>query len=108
MSRSLEKVLKIIFYIIILSFEIGFVVLMCIGFEENNKPDNNSISKCTNIKKFYKDDLLFDNFYIACDEPINLEIEPELYTRIEEGKNYIITFNKVGGLYSIVKENENE
>ena len=106
MSKSLENILKIIFYIIIISFEIGLIVLMYIVFEENSKPDNNSISKCTNIKKFYKDDLLFDNFYIACDEPINIEVKPELYTRIVEGENYIITFNKTGGLYSIVKENK--
>lgn len=43
---------------------------------------------------------------IACDEPINREISPDLYTRIEEGKNYIITFTKGGDIYSIVKEVE--
>ena len=95
-----------IYMVVLLFLVIGIGSLFSIfikGIDENSKEDKDSISTCTNIKKFYKDDIFFDNFYIACDEPINREISPDLYTRIEEGENYIITFTKGGDIYSIEK-----
>lgn len=100
------KILEWLFYLVLFIGMFVLAVVFMVGINESTKEDKDSVSTCTNIKKFYKDDVLFDNFYIACDEPINLEISPELYTRIVEGKNYIITFTKGGDIYSIVKEVE--
>ena len=80
------------------------ITIICIVREKELKENPKIETKqCTNIKKFYKDDILFDNFYIACDEPINLEIGPELYTRIIEGKNYKIEY-KNGMFNRILKD----
>ena len=100
------KILEWLFYLISLISIFAIGVMFMIAIDEQTKEDKDSISTCTNIKKFYKDDIFFDNFYIACDEPINREISPELYTRIVEGEDYIITFTKGGDIYSIVKEVE--
>ena len=100
------KVLEWVFYLILYIVLFAFGIIFIIAVDENTKEDKDSVSTCTNIKKFYKDDIFFDNFYIACDEPINSEISPELYTRIVEGEDYIITFTKGGKIYSIVKEVE--
>ena len=100
------KILEWLFYLVLFigMFVLAFVFMA--GINESTKEDKDSVSTCTNIKKFYKDDIFFDNFYIACDEPINREISPELYTRIVDGEDYIITFTKGGDIYSIVKEGE--
>lgn len=100
------KILEWLFYLVLFigMFVLAFVFM--VGINESTKEDKDSVSTCTNIKKFYKDDIFFDNFYIACDEPINREISPELYTRIVDGEDYIITFTKGGDIYSIVKEVE--
>ena len=97
------KILEWLFYLVLFIGMFVLAVVFMIGINENTKEDKDNVSTCTNIKKFYKDDILFDNFYIACDEPINREITPELYTRIVEGENYIITFTKGGDIYSIEK-----
>lgn len=97
------KILEWLFYLVLFigMFVLAFVFMA--GINESTKEDKDSVSTCTNIKKFYKDDIFFDNFYIACDEPINREISPELYTRIVDGEDYIITFTKGGDIYSIEK-----
>ena len=97
------KILEWLFYLVLFigMFVLAFVFMAEIN--ESTKEDKDSVSTCTNITKFYKDDIFFDNFYIACDEPINREISPELYTRIVDGEDYIITFTKGGDIYSIEK-----
>ena len=89
MNEKLLDIIYIIVIILVISSIFGFMYWFGIA---SDTPDKTNIKECTNVKKLYKDDILFDNFYIACDEPINLEVSPELYTRIIEGKNYIITY----------------
>lgn len=97
------KILEWLFYLVLFIGMFVLAVDFMAGINESTKEDKDSVSTCTNIKKFYKDDIFFDNFYIACDEPINREISPELYTRIVDGEDYIITFTKGGNIYSIEK-----
>ena len=67
----------------------------------NPKPSNNIVI-CKNVQKLYKDDILFDNFYISCNDK-TVEIGKELYTRIIENKDYKITYNNLGGIYLVEK-----
>lgn len=97
-----EKVEFIITLLLVILFIVP-VIGVVLWENDADTPDKENIKQCTNLKKFYKDDIVFDNFYVACDEPINLEVSPELYTRLVDGENYKITFNKLGGIYLIEK-----
>ena len=103
MLKIKDRMLNILTYLVGFSFIIVAFILFIAILVNGTTPNKENIKQCTNLKKFYKDDIFFDNFYVACDETINLEISPDLYTRLVEGENYKITFNKSGGLYSIEK-----
>lgn len=75
----------------------------CIVFE-NAKPSDNVVI-CKNVQKLYKDDILFDNFYISCNDK-TIEVGKELYTRIIQDKDYKITYNNLGGIYLVEKVGE--
>ena len=96
-----DRLLNILVYFVCFLFIIIVSMLFIKILDNSTTPDKENIKQCTNLKKFYKDDIFFDNFYVACDEPINLEISPDLYTRLVEGENYKITFYKSGDLYSM-------
>lgn len=95
-----EKILELIFGIFIV-FLFFSPLIIAIGLHENQKPSND-IEICKNVQKLYKDDILFDNFYISCNDK-TIEIGKELYTRIIENKDYKIIYNQFGGIYKIEK-----
>ena len=103
MLKIKDRMLNILVYLACFSYIIVAFILYITILDNITTPDEENIKQCTNLKKFYKDDIFFDNFYVVCDEPINLEISPDLYTRLVEGENYKITYNKSGALYSIEK-----
>jgi hypothetical protein len=99
-----DKIFEIIAFILYVSPAIFFVSFVFWFSKQAETEDKYNRVKCTNVKKMYKNDILFDNFYIACDESMTVEIDAELFVRIEEGQDYIITHNKLGGLYSFKKD----
>lgn len=101
METKKEKILIELIHSI---FIIGIISIFCIiivHFKNMDKPSNN-IEVCKNVQKLYKDDILFDNFYISCNHN-TIEITKELYVRIIEGKDYKVTYKNSGDLYSIEK-----
>lgn len=100
-KKVLEEICCIIFVYLIVFFMFGILVY---GISDGEKPSNN-ITICKNAQKLYKDDILFDNFYISCNDT-TLEISKELYTRIIENEDYKITYNKIGGIYLVEKVKE--
>lgn len=80
-------------------------VLLCTCYEfKNTKPSDNVVI-CKNVQKLYKDDILFDNFYISCNDK-TIEVGKELYTRIIQDKDYKIIYNNLGGIYLVEKVGE--
>lgn len=77
------------------------IVFIVIG----NFKSSDNIVICKNVQKLYKDDILFDNFYISCNDK-TIEVGKELYTRIIQGKDYKITYNNLGGIYLVEKVGE--
>ena len=93
----------------ILEYTVGFifilvpVLIMFIALTTLGNPEaSDNIVVCNNVQKLYKDDVLFDNFYISCNDE-TIEIGKELYVRIIEGEDYKITYNNLGGIYLVEK-----
>lgn len=102
----IEKIFEIVDYVCFIFLCLIPLFFVIIFSEQANTPDQKSATNCTNIKKLYKDDILFDNFYLSCDEPITVEVDAQLFSRIEEGKNYTVIFNSLGGVYSIERSDK--
>lgn len=98
-NKFLENIIIFIFYTLLFSVPVFFLIIFNNGLKESKK-----ITICKNVQKFYKDDILFDNFYVTCNDN-TLKIGPELYTRIIENSNYKIIWNKMGGIYKIERLN---
>lgn len=89
-----------------ISFYTGLIIILVLfiaNFHQLGNVDKNSRTSCTNIRKFYKDNIIFDKFYIACDEGFTGNITANQYTSIEEGENYTIMFTNGGRIYSLEK-----
>lgn len=98
-NKFLENIIIFIFYTLLFSVPVSFLIMFNNGLKESKK-----FTICKNVQKLYKDDILFDNFYITCNDK-TLKIDPELYTRIIEDNHYKIIWNKIGGIYKIERLN---
>lgn len=102
MLKIKDILLEIIGFVLI-TIPLWALLIVFIIFDNPEPSDN--IVMCKNVKKLYKDDILFDNFYISCNNT-TIEIGKELYTRIIENKDYKITYNDLGGIYLVEKAEE--
>jgi len=89
----------LLYIVVNLAIILPFIIGGYIFYKDTNTASNN-IKICNNVQKLYKDDILFDNFYISCNDE-TIEIDKKLFTRVIEGKNYKITYNKNGGIYLV-------
>lgn len=100
-----ERKLMVLFYSIfslgVLSILGTFYYAFCYQANRIQK----SVS-CNNVRTPKKDDLIFDNYYVICDNNKSYEIGFELYSKLIEGNDYIINFNELGGIYSINSQNK--
>ena len=99
-----EKTIEILCYLMfsLMIISIFGIFIYAFGYQANKI--QKSVS-CKNVRTPKKDDLIFDNYYVICDNNKSYEIDFELYSKIIEGNDYIINFNELGGIYSIESSN---
>lgn len=100
-QKFIENISAIIITVIVIALFGLVVATFGKTYDDGMKKSDNFVI-CKNVQKLYKDDILFDNFYISCNDA-TLEIGKELYTRIIENEDYKITYNNLGGIYSVEK-----
>ena len=89
-------------------------VLLIFGAKklDNYLNKENKIITCNNVKTFYKDNLLFDKFYITCDNGQTIEIrKADIFAKFQNGENYELHFsrdNTILDVKLIKEENTNE
>ena len=98
MLKKSEEIFALLLMILFVTVPI---IAFIFTFDDGTKKSDNYVI-CKNVQKLYKDDILFDNFYISCNDT-TIEIGTELFARIVEGKDYKVTYNKMGGIYLVEK-----
>ena len=104
--KFIENIVTIIITIMVIASFVLVVVILNKAISDGMKKSDNYVI-CKNVQKLYKEDILFDNFYISCNDT-TIEIGKELYTRIVENKDYKITYNNMGGIYLVERVKDNE